>query len=124
MGDIRRSAVIDLMRGLCVLLFVLDHIDLRFRIKKFDMVWLAPESVRQALFHSGYFVVTTFFSDRYTSKLGKSATDSNMPVLGWQRCLVSAHASGIAGKSTKLRRFKEASTHKCEMPRRHPRRKY
>lgn len=49
------------MRGLCVLLVVLDHIDLRFRIKQFDVGWLAPEPVRQVLFHSGYFAVLTFF---------------------------------------------------------------
>lgn len=61
LADIRRSAVIDLMRGICVLLVMLDHIDLRFRIKKFDVAWLAPEPVRQVLFHSGYFAVITFF---------------------------------------------------------------
>lgn len=57
----RRSAAIDSMRGVCVLLVVLDHIDLRFRIKQFDVGWLAPDSVRQILFHSGYFAVITFF---------------------------------------------------------------
>lgn len=59
--DIRRSAIIDLMRGLCVLLVVLDHIDLRFRIKKLDVARLAAEPMRQVLFQSGYFAVITFF---------------------------------------------------------------
>lgn len=44
-----------------VLLVVLSHIDLRFRIKQFDVSWLAPEPVRQVLFHSGYFAVIAFF---------------------------------------------------------------
>lgn len=61
MVDARRSPVIDLLRGLCVLLVVLSHIDLRFRLKQFDVSWLLPEPMRQVVFHSGYFAVITFF---------------------------------------------------------------
>jgi peptidoglycan/LPS O-acetylase OafA/YrhL len=56
-----RSAGIDLLRGICVLLVTLHHIHLRFKINRADVLALVPEPVGRVLFWSGYFAVITFF---------------------------------------------------------------
>ncbi|MEO8181768.1 MAG: acyltransferase [Deltaproteobacteria bacterium] len=58
----QRSAGIDVLRGLCVLLVTLHHIHLRFKLKRFDVGALLPEPVAQVVFWSGYFAVITFFA--------------------------------------------------------------
>jgi peptidoglycan/LPS O-acetylase OafA/YrhL len=59
--DLHRSAGIDILRGLCVLLVTLHHIHLRFRGYKFDVKALLPEPIAKVAFWSGYFSVITFF---------------------------------------------------------------
>jgi peptidoglycan/LPS O-acetylase OafA/YrhL len=57
-----RSAGIDVLRGICVLLVTLHHIHLRFRRNPFDVGRLLPESIVRVAFWSGYFAVITFFT--------------------------------------------------------------
>ncbi len=57
----QRSAGIDVLRGICVLLVTLHHIHLRFKLNKFGVGGLLPEPVARVLFWSGYFAVITFF---------------------------------------------------------------
>jgi peptidoglycan/LPS O-acetylase OafA/YrhL len=57
----QRSAGIDVLRGLCVLLVTLHHIHLRFKFNRSDMGALLPQPVARVLFWSGYFAVITFF---------------------------------------------------------------
>jgi peptidoglycan/LPS O-acetylase OafA/YrhL len=59
--DRHRSAGIDVMRGVCVLLVTLHHIHLRFKFNKVAVKELLPEPVARVLFWSGYFAVITFF---------------------------------------------------------------
>lgn len=58
----QRSAGIDVLRGLCVLLVTLHHIHLRFKLNRFDVSSLLPEPVARVVFWSGYFAVITFFA--------------------------------------------------------------
>jgi len=57
----QRSAGIDVLRGLCVLLVTLHHIHLRFKLNRFDVKTLLPEPVARVAFWSGYLAVITFF---------------------------------------------------------------
>jgi peptidoglycan/LPS O-acetylase OafA/YrhL len=57
----QRSAGIDVLRGLCVLLVTLHHIHLRFKFDRVDVKTLLPEAVARVVFWSGYFAVITFF---------------------------------------------------------------
>jgi peptidoglycan/LPS O-acetylase OafA/YrhL len=57
----QRSAGIDVLRGLCVLLVTLHHIHLRFKLNRFNVAALLPEPVARVVFWSGYFAVITFF---------------------------------------------------------------
>jgi peptidoglycan/LPS O-acetylase OafA/YrhL len=52
---------VDLLRGLCVLLVVLHHIHLRFKINKYPVNDVLPETLNQVLFWSGYYAVISFF---------------------------------------------------------------
>jgi peptidoglycan/LPS O-acetylase OafA/YrhL len=54
-------AGIDVMRGLAALLVVLHHIHIRFRINRYDVNDLLPESVSRVFFWSGYYAVVVFF---------------------------------------------------------------
>jgi peptidoglycan/LPS O-acetylase OafA/YrhL len=56
-----RSAGIDVLRGICVLLVTLHHIHLRFKFNGVAVKELLPEPVARVLFWSGYFAVITFF---------------------------------------------------------------
>lgn len=56
-----RSAGIDVLRGVCVLLVTLHHIHLRFKFNRLDVKALLPPPVEKVLFWSGYFAVITFF---------------------------------------------------------------
>ena len=57
-----RSAGIDVVRGLCVLLVTLHHIHIRFKFNRFDVGALLPQPVGRVVFWSGYFAVITFFT--------------------------------------------------------------
>ena len=57
----RRDAGIDLLRGLCVLLVVLHHINLRFVLNHFDVANLLPKPLARVVFWSGYYAVIVFF---------------------------------------------------------------
>lgn len=57
----QRSSGIDVLRGLCVLLVTLHHIHLRFKLNRFPVGALLPESLARVLFWSGYFAVIVFF---------------------------------------------------------------
>ncbi|HEU5136476.1 MAG TPA: acyltransferase [Steroidobacteraceae bacterium] len=56
-----RVQSIDVLRGIAVILVVLHHIHLRFKINKFDVVTLVPEPLGKVLFWSGYYSVIAFF---------------------------------------------------------------
>jgi len=56
-----RVQSIDVLRGLAVILVVLHHIHLRFKIKHYDVATLLPESLGNVLFWSGYYAVIAFF---------------------------------------------------------------
>jgi peptidoglycan/LPS O-acetylase OafA/YrhL len=56
-----RSAGIDVIRGICVLLVTLHHIHLRFKFNGVAVKELLPEPFARVLFWSGYFAVITFF---------------------------------------------------------------
>lgn len=56
-----RLAGVDVLRGLCVLLVVLHHINLRFVLNRFPVQHALPASLEQVLFWSGYYAVIAFF---------------------------------------------------------------
>jgi peptidoglycan/LPS O-acetylase OafA/YrhL len=56
-----RLAGVDLLRGICVLLVVLHHIHLRFKINKYPVNEVLPETLNRVLFWSGYYAVIAFF---------------------------------------------------------------
>jgi peptidoglycan/LPS O-acetylase OafA/YrhL len=51
---------VDVLRGLAVILVVLDHIHLRFRINDFNVEELLPELPQKILFRTGYYAVIIF----------------------------------------------------------------
>jgi peptidoglycan/LPS O-acetylase OafA/YrhL len=57
----RRDAGIDLLRGLCVLLVVLHHVNLRFALNHYDVANLLPKPLARVVFWSGYYAVIVFF---------------------------------------------------------------
>jgi len=56
-----RSPGIDVLRGLAVVLVVIQHIHLRFRIDHYGVADLLPERIGKVLFFSGHYSVITFF---------------------------------------------------------------
>ena len=56
-----RVPSIDVLRGIAVILVVLHHIHLRFKINHFDVTTLVPEAIGKVLFWSGYYSVIAFF---------------------------------------------------------------
>lgn len=56
-----RVPSIDVLRGLAVILVVLHHIHLRFKINHYDVAALVPEALAKVLFWSGYYSVIAFF---------------------------------------------------------------
>jgi len=57
----RRVEGIDVLRGLAVVLVVLHHIHLRFRLNHYPVAGLLPAPLGTVLFGSGYYSVITFF---------------------------------------------------------------
>jgi peptidoglycan/LPS O-acetylase OafA/YrhL len=57
----RRDAGIDLLRGVCVLLVVLHHINLRFALNHYDVANLLPKPLARVVFWTGYQSVIVFF---------------------------------------------------------------
>ena len=60
-GESSRVAGVDALRGVCVLLVVLHHINLRFLLNHFAVRNALPARVAQVLFWSGYYAVVAFF---------------------------------------------------------------
>jgi peptidoglycan/LPS O-acetylase OafA/YrhL len=56
-----RLAGVDALRGACVLLVVLHHINLRFLLNHFAVQHALPARLAQVLFWSGYYAVVAFF---------------------------------------------------------------
>jgi len=56
-----RLAGVDALRGMCVLLVVLHHINLRFLLNHFAVQKALPATAEQVLFWSGYYAVVAFF---------------------------------------------------------------
>ncbi|HEX5461596.1 MAG TPA: acyltransferase [Steroidobacteraceae bacterium] len=56
-----RLAGVDALRGVCVLLVVLHHINLRFLLNHFAVRNALPATAEQVLFWSGYYAVVAFF---------------------------------------------------------------
>jgi len=56
-----RLAGVDVLRGLCVLLVVLHHINLRFVLNHLPVQHAVPALMEQVLFWSGYYAVVAFF---------------------------------------------------------------
>jgi peptidoglycan/LPS O-acetylase OafA/YrhL len=56
-----RLAGVDVLRGLSVLLVVLNHIQVRFLLNHLPVRNVLPPRLEQALFWSGYYAVVTFF---------------------------------------------------------------
>jgi peptidoglycan/LPS O-acetylase OafA/YrhL len=52
---------VDVLRGLAAMLVVLHHIDIRFRINRYDVEPFLPEGLRQVLLGTGQYSVTCFF---------------------------------------------------------------
>jgi peptidoglycan/LPS O-acetylase OafA/YrhL len=61
LGNARRNAGIDLLRGVSILLVVLHHIGLRIRLRKTELIDLLPEKLLNALNFNGYEAVFIFF---------------------------------------------------------------
>jgi peptidoglycan/LPS O-acetylase OafA/YrhL len=57
----QRVPSIDVLRGLAVILVVLHHIHLRFKLNQYDVATLLPEPVAKVFFWSGYYSVIAFF---------------------------------------------------------------
>jgi peptidoglycan/LPS O-acetylase OafA/YrhL len=56
-----RLAGVDVLRGLCVLLVLLNHIKLRFLLNDLPVGNALPARLEQVLFWSGHYAVVTFF---------------------------------------------------------------
>ncbi len=56
-----RLAGVDVLRGLCVLLVLLNHIKLRFLLNDLPVGNALPARIEQVLFRSGHYAVVTFF---------------------------------------------------------------
>jgi peptidoglycan/LPS O-acetylase OafA/YrhL len=56
-----RLAGVDVLRGLCVLLVLLNHIKLRFLLNELPVPNALPERMEQVLFWSGHYAVVVFF---------------------------------------------------------------
>jgi peptidoglycan/LPS O-acetylase OafA/YrhL len=56
-----RLAGVDVLRGICVLLVVLHHVHLRFKMNKYPVNEVLPETLNQLMFWSGYYAVIAFF---------------------------------------------------------------
>jgi len=52
---------IDVLRGVAVILVVLSHIHLRFKINHYEVADLLPEGLSKVVFWSGYYSVIMFF---------------------------------------------------------------
>lgn len=61
MGEKKHVAGIDVMRGLAAMWVVLHHIHIRFRINRYDVNDLLPDSIAGVMFWSGYYSVIVFF---------------------------------------------------------------
>jgi peptidoglycan/LPS O-acetylase OafA/YrhL len=59
--DARRSAGIDVLRGLSIVFVVLHHVHLRFHLNGFEVLAWLPKSVQWVLWWSGYYSVIAFF---------------------------------------------------------------
>jgi peptidoglycan/LPS O-acetylase OafA/YrhL len=60
-GDDFRLAGVDVLRGISVLLVLLHHIHLRFRLNDYNVDHVLPRMLNQVLFWSGYYAVIVFF---------------------------------------------------------------
>jgi peptidoglycan/LPS O-acetylase OafA/YrhL len=56
-----RLAGVDVLRGLCVLLVLLNHIKIRFLLNDLPVRNALPARMEQVLFWSGHYAVVTFF---------------------------------------------------------------
>lgn len=56
-----RLAGVDVLRGLCVLLVLLNHIKIRFLLNHLPVGNALPERLEHVLFWSGHYAVVTFF---------------------------------------------------------------
>jgi peptidoglycan/LPS O-acetylase OafA/YrhL len=56
-----RLAGVDVLRGLCVLVVLLNHIKLRFLLNDLPVGNALPARLEQVLFWSGHYAVVTFF---------------------------------------------------------------
>jgi peptidoglycan/LPS O-acetylase OafA/YrhL len=56
-----RLAGVDVLRGISVLLVVLHHVHLRFKMNKYPVNDVLPETLSRVLFWSGYYAVIAFF---------------------------------------------------------------
>lgn len=60
-GGAPRLAGVDVLRGLCVLLVLLNHIKLRFLLNRLPVRNALPARMEQVLFWSGHYAVVIFF---------------------------------------------------------------
>lgn len=60
-GRSSRLAGVDVLRGLCVLLVLLNHIKIRFLLSDLPVRNALPARMEQVLFWSGHYAVVTFF---------------------------------------------------------------
>jgi peptidoglycan/LPS O-acetylase OafA/YrhL len=56
-----RLAGVDVLRGLCILSVLLHHIHLRFKLGKYPVDDVLPETLNQVLFWTGLYAVIAFF---------------------------------------------------------------